>query len=127
MESGARSYEFDSAQNEQIGVLARRMTWVGRFMIVFSIIAVFAGVIEIRNDGAGAIIQGLILLIIAIWTVRAAAAFSRITTTEGSDISNLMEALHELRKLYTLQYYAILVAIIFVVIAMVIGAFWLVA
>jgi len=116
-----RNYEFDSNQNELIAVLAKRMTWVGRFMIAFSVLAIIGGAATFADDGLNAIIQGVFIIVLAVWTLRAASAFSSITTTEGSDISNLMTALGELRKLYTLQYWLIIVAIVLVIIGAIVG------
>jgi hypothetical protein len=122
-----RNYEFDSNQNELIAVLAKRMTWVGRFMIALSVFAIIAGLVNFGEDGLNAIIQGTLIIILAVWTLRAAAAFTNITTTEGSDISNLMTALGELRKLYTLQYWLVVVAIILVGVGVVIAGIALAA
>jgi len=121
MEGEARHYEFDGDQNALIGLLAKRMTWVGRFMIIFSIVAVIGGIAKIREDGLGAIIQAGFVLVLAVWTLRAAASFNGIVTTAGSDISNLMAALGELKKLYTLQYWVVVVAIVLVGIALIVA------
>jgi hypothetical protein len=121
MEGEARHYEFDAAQNELIGLLAKRMTWVGRFMIVFSIFAVIGGIAKIREDGLGVIIQAGLILVLALWTLRAASSFNGIVTTAGSDISNLMAALGELKKLYTLQYWVVVVAIVLVGVALIVA------
>jgi len=49
------------------------------------------------------IIQGIVQIIIGFWTNKAASAFKQIVATQGNDIENLMGALRELRKLYTLS------------------------
>jgi hypothetical protein len=120
MEAGMH-YEFDSGQNALIGLLAKRMKWVAWFMFAFAGIAGIAGVMTLNAGGASAIVQAVLMLIIAVWTRRAAIAFEMIVQTEGSDITNLMGALGELKKLYTLQYWVIIIAIVFVVIALVVG------
>jgi len=117
----AANYEFDSGQNELISLLAKRMKWVAWFMIVFAVVAAIMGVVTIGGDGISSIIQAVLMLIIAVWTRKAALAFEGIVQTEGSDMTNLMDALGELKKLYTLQYWVIIIAIIFVGIALVIG------
>ena len=120
MHAGSPGYEFDSGQNELIGMLAKRMKWVARFMMLFSAIAAVVGFATLQDDGVSAIIQAALMLIIAIWTRKAAVAFEGIVQTEGSDITNLMDALGELKKLYTLQYWVIIIAIVFVLIALLI-------
>jgi hypothetical protein len=68
-----------------------------------------------------ALIQAPFFVIIGIWTKRAAVSFQRVVTTEGSDVTNLMAALGELKKLYTLQYWLILLVIALIALAVVVG------
>jgi hypothetical protein len=119
MEEETRSYEFDEGQNELIGALANRMSWVANFMILLAAIAIVGGFATLRDEGAGSIGQGIIVLILAVWTRKAAQSFHGIVRTEGSDVTNLMAALGELKKLYTLQYWLIIVAIAIVVLFLV--------
>lgn len=118
MQHGGPGYEFDSGQNELIGTLAKRMKWVAWFMMFFAAVAAIVGVTTWADDGVSAIVQAVLMLVVAVWTRKAAAAFDGIVRTEGSDIANLMDALGELKKLYTLQYWVIIVAIVFVLIAL---------
>jgi hypothetical protein len=53
-------------------------------------------------------------VLIGFWTTKAAKSFQLIVDTEGRDIENLMGALGELRKLYGLQYWILIIALIFV-------------
>lgn len=82
-----------------------------------------SGIISIAIGGFPAIVQGVIQGIIGFWTTRAAKSFQLIVDTEGRDIENLMGALGELRKLYGLQYWILIIAIVFVVIGLIIGIF----
>jgi len=77
------------------------------------LVAIF-GLVLIARGGLANIIQGIVQIIIGFWTNKAASAFKQIVTTQGNDIENLMGALGELRKLYTLQYWLYIVALIFV-------------
>lgn len=122
MEAGAtQRYEFGPGQNELIDGLAKKMSWVAWFLLALAVIGAIIGVMTLRDQGLGNILQGVLLIIVAVWTRRAAAAFQRIVQTEGSDISNLMDALGELKKLYTLQFWLLLIAGIIVVFALIVG------
>ncbi|MBI4501093.1 MAG: hypothetical protein HY700_08030 [Gemmatimonadetes bacterium] len=52
------------------------------------------------------------LCLVGWWSTRAGAAFSRIATTKGADVSHLMKAITEIRKLYDLQFW-VLIALLF--------------
>ncbi|MDB9314823.1 hypothetical protein PN462_17045 [Spirulina sp. CS-785/01] len=118
-----REYEFSQSQNSLIEDLANKMRFVAYFLIAISILAILGGLITILESGLATIMQGVVQLFVGIWTLNAASAFRRIVTTEGSDIENLMGALGELRKLYRLQYWLLvitLVAIVIIVLAFVV-------
>lgn len=121
MESG--NYEFSSSQNSLIKELADKMRFVSFFLIGLGVLATIGGVAALTREGFGNIVYGTIQIIIGLWTQKAAFSFQRIVDTEGNDIENLMGALGELRKLYTLQYWLYIIALIFVAIALVLGIF----
>lgn len=121
MESGR--YEFSSSQNSLINDLADKMRFVSFFLIGLGVLATIGGVAALTRGGFGNIVYGVIQIIIGLWTQKAAASFLRIVETQGNDIENLMGALGELRKLYTLQYWLYIIALIFVAIAVVLGIF----
>ena len=116
----SREYEFSSSQNELIKNLADKMRFVAYFMIAAGVLGAIGGLFNLRT-GLGAIINGVVYILIGVWTNSASAAFLRIVDTQGNDIENLMGALGELRKLYTLQYWLLIVALIFIAIALVLG------
>lgn len=113
-----QQYEFEQSQNELILDLSNKMRFVSYFLIA---IGVLAGIIGLFGVNPGAIIQGVVQTFIGIWTLNAASSFKLIVDTEGNDIVNLMGALGELRKLYRLQYWLLIIALIFMAIALVIG------
>ena len=117
----AAQYEFDQGQNVLIGALAKKMLWVAYFTIGAGLLMVVAGVLSLSEGGLAALIEAPFLVIIGIWTKKAAASFQRVVTTEGSDVTNLMAALGELKKLYTLQYWLILLVIALITLAVVVG------
>ena len=121
MESG--NYEFSSSQNSLIKELADKMRFVSFFLIGLGVLATIGGVAALTREGFGNIVYGTIQIIIGLWTQKAAFSFQRIGFAQGNDIENLMGALGELRKLYTLQYWLYIIALIFVAIALVLGIF----
>jgi sulfite exporter TauE/SafE len=121
----AKTYEFTSAQNQLIGTLAKRMKFVAIFFIVLGAIVAAGGLFSLSRgiEGIITIFMAALYIIIGIWTIKAADSFKKIVDTAESDISYLMNALNELKKLYTLQYVLMIIAIIFVGIAFLAGIF----
>ena len=115
----SREYEFSSSQNELIKNLADKMRFVAYFLIAVGALGALGGLLSLRTGGVGNIISAVVYILIGVWTNSASSAFRRIVETSGSDIENLMGALGELRKLYTLQYWLLIIALIFIAIALV--------
>lgn len=63
-------------------------------------------------------VGGLIYLLIGVWTRSAAASFGKIATTQRSDITNLMEGLGSLHKMYSLIYTLLMIALLAFLIAL---------
>lgn len=114
-------YEFNNTQNQLIRELSEKMRFVSYFLIGLGILVAIGGLVLIARGGLGNIIQGIVQILIGVWTNKAASAFKQIVNTQGNDIENLMSALGELRKLYTLQYWLYIVALIFVAIGLVLA------
>ena len=114
-------YEFNNTQNQLIRELSQKMRFVSYFLIGLGIVVAIGGLVAIARGGLGNIIYGIIQIVIGFWTNKAASAFKQIVNTQGNDIENLMSALGELRKLYTLQYWLLIVALIFVALGVVVG------
>lgn len=117
----SREYEFSSSQNELIKNLADKMRFVAYFTIAAGALGVLGGLLSLQRGGVGNIISAVVYILIGIWTNNASSAFRRIVDIEGNDIENLMGALGELRKLYTLQYWLLIIALIFIAIALVLS------
>jgi hypothetical protein len=64
---------------------------------------------------------GFLIAAIGAWTRRAGVEFQLVAETSGKDISHVMGALDNLRKLYRVQYWILLVALIFFVLVLVFG------
>ncbi|MBI2211967.1 MAG: hypothetical protein HYU47_15440 [Deltaproteobacteria bacterium] len=117
----APKYEFSEAENQTITTLASRMKWVGFFLLVIGgIIGTASAVFLVKSLLESALelfaliflLFAVIFLLVGIWTSSAAKSFSLIAATSGSDLSNLMNALISLLKLYYLQFWLIIDSLI---------------
>jgi len=109
--SETAEFEFDVNQNDLLEDLSGKMRFVGLLLLFVGALNGVAGVIILFSklqDGLSSIVAGVIFVLIGFWTRQASTSFTQIVETEGQDISNLMIALGELRKLYALQYWMIL-------------------
>ncbi|MDJ0514906.1 MAG: hypothetical protein QNJ74_01165 [Trichodesmium sp. MO_231.B1] len=113
-----RQYEFNPSQNELILDLSNKMRFVSYFLIAGGVLATIIGLLGLNP---GVIIQAVVDILIGVWTLKAASSFKLIVDTQGNDIVNLMGALGELRKLYRLQYWLLIIALVFLAIALVLG------
>jgi hypothetical protein len=66
----------------------------------------------------GGLVNGLIYLLIGMWTRSAAASFQKIVDTRGHDIGHLMDALGSLNRMYTLIYSLILIGLLFLLVTL---------
>ncbi|WP_013323712.1 hypothetical protein [Gloeothece verrucosa] len=113
--SQAASYEFNTTEEKLIGDLAGKMKFVSYFFMAVGVVQAFAGILHLTSatlDPPSIIISGLINLAIGIWTYKAASSFSLVAKTRGHDLENLMDALKQLKKLYSLQYWLLIVALV---------------
>lgn len=127
-ENQTGEYEFNQQQNEIIKALSVKMLFVGIFLIVVSLFNLVPAVLAIvggnmNQQVLSKLITGVFYIIIGWWTINASSSFKLVVETEGSDITNLMNALGELKKLYTLQFWIVVIAIILIVLVMLFGAF----
>jgi hypothetical protein len=114
-----QQYEFSSSQNELITQLAEKMRFVAYFTIGLGVLIAIGGLFTVLRGGISNIITGVVQIIIGVWTNKAASSFKLIANTQGNDIENLMGALGELRKLYTLQYWLLIITLIFAALGLV--------
>ncbi len=113
-----KQYEFNQSQNELILDLSNKMRFVSYFLIAGGVLATMIGLLGLNP---GVIIQAVVDILIGVWTLNAASSFKLIVDTQGNDIVNLMGALGGLRKLYRLQYWLLIIALVFLAIALVLG------
>ena len=105
-------YEFIGEQNSIILLLSSRMRWVGIFIIVFGVVSILHGLATRVEEAVPSFIWGAVQILIGAWTVRAAHSFSLVATTEGRDITNIMNAMNTIRKLYSFQFWLLLAGIV---------------
>ena len=117
-------YEFSEIQNGVIGDLARKMRFVGMMGMIVGVLLTLGGLspyVTANASGGGAsaanVIMGGASVVIGAWTRTAGGAFRTIVHTEGHDIANLMHALSELRRVYTLQRILLIVVMLLLVLA----------
>lgn len=119
-----QQYEFDQSQNELILDLSQKMRFVGYFLTAVGILGIISGIITLFNSPSLSInnfINGIVNTIFGIWINKAAVSFKQIVDTEGNDIVNLMGALGELRKLFGLIYWLLIIALVFIALGIVVA------
>jgi uncharacterized membrane protein len=109
-------------------MLAKRMKFVGVFYIVVGALVGLIGLVALFFSPLVGIVYILSLLpqlLIGLWTTNAATSFRQIVDTRGHDIPYLMNALASLRKLYTLQFWLLIIAMALIVLGIAAGVFLL--
>jgi hypothetical protein len=105
----ADAYEFTPGQGAVFARLATRMQFVGLFALGAGVLAI--GVGAWRRE-VFSILTGMLYAVIGLWTERAGFAFRGVATTEGHDIRHLMKGLRDLERLYTVQFWICVIALI---------------
>lgn len=132
-------FEFTESQNEIINNLAMAIVWVRLPLMVAALLQALIAIgliFRLPKDGAhvvgvfGHLLSSVVCFLLANWLIKAAAAFVRVTTTTGRDISHLMTGLKNLGSWFDLlaffvKLYLILLGIVllFLVIGLITGAF----
>lgn len=123
-------YEFSSEDNAAIRRLAVNMRRVGSWLELYGALLILAFVVRLIPWKREAVVTplelltGLLLLFLGNRTRRGARSFRSIVTTEGHDVSHLMDALRDLTHFYGLIDRVVLVVLF---LAIVIGIFLSVA
>ena len=109
-----REYEFTPEQNDTIARLSDAMRWVSVPMLALgalcmvNLIMSLVWLVQTKSyqdwHAIGTMLyllfSTLLFLAFAVWTSRSSFEFQQITETRGQDISHLMGALDDLRKVY---------------------------
>jgi hypothetical protein len=111
---GARQYEFTPEQDRLIVDLAAKMRFVGFFALFMGALGLGL-MVYIWMRGVLYVDVGiLVMLFLGFWTLGAARSFQEVADTKGRDISHVMKALGELRSMFSLLYWVLLVGIVLV-------------
>lgn len=117
-------YEFTPQQDLTIKNVAQRMKIIGVFYLVFGGLAALGGIFILVQSLPQALIAFLevaLFAFIGLWHYRAAASFQMIVQTRWNDIMHLMKALEELRKIYNLQVWLMIIVIGLLVLGVIVG------
>jgi hypothetical protein len=118
-------YEFTPQQNDTIEKLGRSMQTVGNVMFLLGILGIIDFIASFwtrggpgfgaGNGGVGAIL----FAVFGFWTQRAGNNLKKIVKTTGNDITHLIAALDDLRKMYGIVRF-VLLAVFYLALAFVI-------
>jgi len=115
-------YEFSSSQNVTMQVLASRMKALGLIYMIFGGVVGLGGIFMLFQAGLNAIVlllETALFGFMGFWNYNGAGSFRLIVDTRGNDISHLMNGLEQLKKIYNLQYWLMIVMLILVALAIV--------
>lgn len=123
----AGQYEFTPAENEVVQGLAGTMSVTGLVLIALAIVAILYAVMFIagsRQDPTPLVVTALCApMVIAGFGLRSAAEpLLKIVGTEGQDITHLMSALREFKRVFALQRTGFALALLVAVVAVVVQA-----
>ena len=115
-------YEFNPEQDSTIQMLAKRMKFIGILNMIFAALMTLGGLLVLFRFPGQAIVafaEVALFACMGVWNYKGAASFQLIVQTTGNDIAHLMEALTDLKKIYNLQYWLLIIVLILVVVGIV--------
>ncbi|MBA2539208.1 MAG: hypothetical protein H0V17_06205 [Deltaproteobacteria bacterium] len=114
---GHREHEFDIMQNDTISGLAGWMAFVSIMTMIMGGLYSVNGLLHFASvSGMITIAVGVCMVMMGIWLWGASRSFKMIVTTEGMDITLLMDALKKLRGVYTMQGIFLIISVVLFVI-----------
>ena len=125
--TAAAGDEFNSEQNTVISSLSQKMKLLGIFYMVVAGVVGLWGFTALLKSFQTAIMlfgEGAFFGFMGWWTRRGAMSFQMIVDTEENDISHLMKALDELRKIYQLQVWLLAAMLGLVALTIIAGFFY---
>jgi len=122
----APQFEFNAEQNALMGDLGAKMQFVGTFAIVIGVLGLIGGVLVLntRAFNPGALILSLLDIAVGAWIRSAGGAFREVVQTRGADITHLMDALGDLRRVAALFYWIGILTIALLVISLILLAIY---
>ncbi len=118
LSSSGPYYEFSAEQKSEFLSAAQWMRIMGGLVIAAGALMCL-GLFALRID---LVLQGVVSIIIGLWTLAAATAFGHVGQITGRDIDYLMNAVANLKKLYRLQVILILVGLALMLLALIVLA-----
>lgn len=118
------AYEFTAEQNATIHSLSQKMKLLGVFYMIVAGIVGLWGFVSLIHSFTNAVMlfgEAAFFAFIGWWTHRGASSFQMIVETQENDISHLMKALDELRKIYNLQVWLLALMLGLVVLTIIAG------
>lgn len=110
-----RHYEFDEHEDAVFRELASAMKVVGTALLILGPLRVIFGLIGLSHkdytNGPGQVVEGVSFFLVGNWTRDAAVSIARIVSTKGNDITHLISGMADLKKIYLLQRFVLLVAL----------------
>jgi hypothetical protein len=104
--------EFTAEQNLVIGQLAVRMQTVGIALMTVAMLLGAKALASGPGSGTAWMQAGILLVLIGLWSFRSGRCLSRVRHTQGNDLGHLMSALGEIRNLYELQFWMLVMAVV---------------
>ncbi|HEX4492154.1 MAG TPA: DUF5684 domain-containing protein [Acidimicrobiia bacterium] len=115
-------YEFDADQNRVVASVARNARFAGAMNLLLTAALVFASVKLAGEAGWSLSEIGSALIVVAmamaltvvygIWLLRAASRFTKIVSTQGTDMAHLMLAFRELANIYQTQWWLYVISFV---------------
>lgn len=110
------AFEFNNEQNKLIGDLSLKMRFVGTFLAVIGVLVCVRTLLVFQPGMAAAFVQGIVFILVGVWSRQAGTSFQVLVDTTGDDIHHLMNALASLKKCYTLQFWLLMISVIALVV-----------
>ena len=117
--SNFAAYEFNAEQSKLIGGLGRSMRIVGLVALVWAVVGIISMSILAWTRGVLILdLNPVLALFIGLWALSGGASFVNVASTQGNDISHLMDALGKLRNIFTLVAILIIAAVLIAIAAL---------
>jgi hypothetical protein len=118
-------HEFTAPQSKVLAGVSKRMKLFAGLMIASPLLSLFVTAFQPIQMGAGGrtlaggmiatAIIAVFYIVIAFYTISAASSLQSIATSEGADVPNIIHAANALKRLFGIQYWLIVIALMAVV------------
>ena len=127
------TYEFSAPENVLIRQLVEAMRFVAAASLALGALVAILGIASFAIQGRAALgpalgnfAQCLVFVLVGVFLQRAVDAFNKIVEHAGDDITNLLRAINELTRVFSLQRTVFVLALLVTVLSIgVQGILWL--